>query len=204
MCLATDNRSALLHNESAGCCQAHLSCLRHGLHDVPAPCVRIVASFEVEPLRVENSTNLSRWVREARSLPIMIDKPKPVRREWTVEQKARVLAAASRLDGEALRAYPRPPFADLASANGWVTRFVDWYNGAHRHSAIRYVTPDERHHGHERVVLTRRHELCLRARRANPERWSRSTRNWSPVGLVVLDPERAPDEAAASPARQLP
>jgi transposase InsO family protein len=36
-------------------------------------------------------------------------------------------------------AYPRLPFADLASATGWVTRFVDWYNGSHRHSAIRYV-----------------------------------------------------------------
>jgi transposase InsO family protein len=34
-------------------------------------------------------------------------------------------------------AYPRLPFADLASATHWVTRFVDWYNGTHRHSAIR-------------------------------------------------------------------
>jgi len=38
-------------------------------------------------------------------------------------------------------AYPRLPFADLASATRWVTRFVDWYNGTHRHSAIRDVTP---------------------------------------------------------------
>jgi hypothetical protein len=28
-----------------------------------------------------------------------------------------------------------------------MARFVDWYNGEHRHSAIRYVTPDERHSG---------------------------------------------------------
>jgi hypothetical protein len=44
-------------------------------------------------------------------------------------------------------AYPRLPYADLASANHWVGRFVDWYNGTHRHSAIRYVTPDQRHNG---------------------------------------------------------
>jgi transposase InsO family protein len=93
-------------------------------------------------------------------------------------------------------AYPRLPFADIASANRWVARFVDWYNGTHRHSAIRYVTPDQRHHGRDRAVLASRHELYERVRRANPERWSGSTRNWSPVELVVLSPERAPQRAA--------
>lgn len=48
--------------------------------------------------------NLSRWLQEARSLPIMADKPKPVRL-WTVEQKVRVLADAGHLDGEELAAY---------------------------------------------------------------------------------------------------
>ena len=27
------------------------------------------------------------------------------------------------------------------------------------------------------------------ARQTNPERWSRSTRNWTPIGQVVLNPE---------------
>jgi hypothetical protein len=27
----------------------------------------------------------------------------------------------------------------------WVACFVEWYNGQNRHSAIRYVRPDERH-----------------------------------------------------------
>jgi len=94
-------------------------------------------------------------------------------------------------------AYPRLPFADFASANRWVARFIDWYNGTHRHSAIRYVTPDQRHHGRERAVLARRHDLYESMRRANPERWSGSTRNWLPVGLVVLKSERASDRAAA-------
>lgn len=94
-------------------------------------------------------------------------------------------------------AYPRLPFADLASAQEWVERFVAWYNGEHRHSAIRYVTPDARHFGAEQDILARRHELYERARSANPERWTRSTRNWAPVGLVVLNPERRVLEAAA-------
>ena len=48
--------------------------------------------------------SLSRWLQEARSLPLMADQPKPVR-TWTVEQKVRVLADASGLDGEALATY---------------------------------------------------------------------------------------------------
>ena len=91
--------------------------------------------------------------------------------------------------------YPRLPFADLASAEGWVERFVNWYNSEHRHSAIRYVTPDERHSGREHRILARRRALYERARRANPERWTSGTRNWSPVGLVVLNPE-APSPSA--------
>src|SRR5438309_6967021 len=56
--------------------------------------------------------------------------------------------------------YPSLPFADLACANRWVARFVDRYNGTHRHSAIRYVTPDQRHLGHARAILKKqRHEL---------------------------------------------
>ena len=89
-------------------------------------------------------------------------------------------------------AYPGLPFADLTSADRWVGRFVDWYNLKHRHSAIRYVTPDQRHHGHDRAVLAQRHALYERMRRANPERWSGATRNWSPVASVILNPERAP------------
>ncbi len=38
-------------------------------------------------------------------------------------------------------AYPRMPFTDSAADARWVAHFVDWYNGEHRHSAIRYVTP---------------------------------------------------------------
>ena len=42
-------------------------------------------------------------------------------------------------------AYPRVPFASCAAAQRWVESFAAWYNTEHRHSAIRYVTPDQRH-----------------------------------------------------------
>lgn len=85
-------------------------------------------------------------------------------------------------------AYPRSPFATLTAAQRWVARFVHWYNGVHRHSAIRYVTPDERHGGIEQRILLRRHQLYETARGAHPERWSGPTRNWTPVGSVLLHP----------------
>ncbi len=99
--------------------------------------------------------------------------------------------------------YPRLPFTDIASAQRWVARFVDWYNGTHRHSAIRYVTPDERHFGHEHEILTRRHQLYERARRSNPERWTRATRDWTPIGTVMLNPEQAPRSVVEKDKRQL-
>jgi len=94
-------------------------------------------------------------------------------------------------------AYPRLPFADIEAARQWVTRFVAWYNGEHRHSAIRFVTPDERHFGREQRILAKRRALYDRARRLKPERWSGTTRNWNPVQSVILNPERAISAVAA-------
>ncbi len=62
--------------------------------------------------------NLSRWLQEARSLPIMVDKPKSLR-VWTVERKARVLADASTLDGEALTAYLEREGVKFAEYEQW-------------------------------------------------------------------------------------
>lgn len=87
-------------------------------------------------------------------------------------------------------AYPRKPFASADDARRWVTRFVAWYNGEHRHSGIRFVTPDERHYAREEGVLAARRTVYQRARQNNPERWTRASRNWTPVGEVVLNPEK--------------
>ena len=40
----------------------------------------------------------------------------------------------------------------------------------------------------------------IRAREANPARWSGSTRDWSPLGAVTLNPERDAVVTANSPA----
>lgn len=99
-------------------------------------------------------------------------------------------------------AYPHLPFVDITSAECWVARFVDWYNGIHRHSSIRYVTPDERYFGQEHDILACRHELYEHARAANPERWTGAVRDWTPVGLVTLNPERLTTNADVQTTRQ--
>jgi putative transposase len=86
--------------------------------------------------------------------------------------------------------FPLKGFADLDVARQWAVRFVHWYNHEHRHSGIRYVTPAQRHAGQDGSVLAARHAVYQDARRRNPQRWSGSTRNWTPVGIVTLNPER--------------
>lgn len=84
--------------------------------------------------------------------------------------------------------YPSKGFGSIADAIGWVEHFVAWYNGEHRHSAIKYVTPDDRHFGREREVLAARDRIYEQARAARPDRWRGKTRDWTPVGAVRLNP----------------
>lgn len=59
--------------------------------------------------------------------------------------------------------YPQKPFERLEQARAWVTSFVAWYNSEHRHSGIRFVTPDQRHDGREAAVLANRVVVYERA-----------------------------------------
>ena len=52
--------------------------------------------------------------------------------------------------------YPVSGFADLSAAQRWVHGFVQWYNYEHRHSAIRFVTPMQRHTGEDKAILAKR------------------------------------------------
>ena len=87
--------------------------------------------------------------------------------------------------------YPRKPFASLADARRWVEDFVAWYNGEHLHSALRYVTPNDRHERRDVAILGRRREVYGTAKRTTPRRWTGDTRNWNPIGDVTLNPQRS-------------
>jgi transposase len=85
---------------------------------------RLTGKNAVSALQLAKETgvgqqNLSRWLEEARSLPMMTDRRKPVVQEWTVEQKARVLATACNLDGEELTAHLEREGVKFAEYEQW-------------------------------------------------------------------------------------
>ena len=84
---------------------------------------------------------------------------------------------------------PLKPFADLLQARRWVTELVHWYNEEHRHSAIRFVTPTQRHAKADHTLLTARAAVYTKARQKNPQRWSNNTRNWAYINTVSLNPD---------------
>jgi len=90
--------------------------------------------------------------------------------------------------------YPDRPFFDLLAARIWVQGFVDWYNHEHLHSAINFVTPEQRHKGLDVKILAQRKQVYEQAKSNHPERWSGDIRNWEPVGEVYLNPEKKQSE----------
>lgn len=86
--------------------------------------------------------------------------------------------------------WPDRPFDTVSEARDWVLRFVCWYNEEHRHSALKYVTPVQRHQGLDGALLDKRVQLYEQARRDHPERWASGLRNWCLDEAVYLNPER--------------
>jgi transposase InsO family protein len=86
--------------------------------------------------------------------------------------------------------FPRRPFASVQQAREWMTWFVHWYNETHRHSAIKFVTPEQRHTGQDVAILARRQDVYEAAKARNPNRWTGPTRDWTHVRTVVLNPNK--------------
>jgi transposase InsO family protein len=91
--------------------------------------------------------------------------------------------------------WPSEGFKSLDAAREWVMEFVNWYNNEHRHSRIKFVTPNQRHEGLDVEILAKRKKLYKKKRSEHPERWSRSERNWEPEGVVELNPEQNKEAA---------
>ena len=81
-------------------------------------------------------------------------------------------------------------FDSLEDAAQWVQRLVHWYNEEHRHSAIGFVTPSQRHDGRDVAILAARRRLYKRANSAHPERWINHVRAWPRPEKVRLHPDR--------------
>ena len=86
--------------------------------------------------------------------------------------------------------YPRNPFLDIHAARAWVAGFVNWYNLEHRHSALKFVTPHQRHEGLDIEILSNRKRVYEEAKQRNKGRWSGKIRDWEPPGAVHLNPPK--------------
>ena len=95
------------------------------------------------------------------------------------------------------QSYPVRRFRDLLSVRAWVDGFVDWYNAEHRHSGIKYVTPNQRHYGEADAICTIRQQTYEQARQQHPRRWARSPRDWSQPQIVQVNHPR-PQEAVVA------
>lgn len=85
--------------------------------------------------------------------------------------------------------WPKDGFKNIAEAREWVNNFTYWYNNVHKHSGIKYVTPDQRHNGLDGELLQKRRETYLAAQLKNPNRWRNDIRNWDYIDEVSLNPE---------------
>jgi len=92
--------------------------------------------------------------------------------------------------------WPSQGFENLQAAREWANAFMSWYNDEHRHSALKFVTPAQRHNGEDIKLLEKRKALYERAKAAHPERWSGNTRDWSRKNTMSLNPEKKVESVA--------
>lgn len=99
--------------------------------------------------------------------------------------------------------FPEKPFDTLTQARQWASGFEHWYNEEHRHSAIQFVSPGQRHRGEDLLILKKREELYEAAKAKRPERWAKQCRSWNDSAAVTLNSKkstkdlREPEQQAA-------
>jgi putative transposase len=55
--------------------------------------------------------------------------------------------------------YPHKGFINIDAARVWVLNFVSWYNQEHKHSGLKFITPQQRHSGKSEAMMERRKEV---------------------------------------------
>lgn len=87
--------------------------------------------------------------------------------------------------------YPRVgKFSTILDARAWAEGLVTWYNTKHLHSALKFVTPHQRHSGEDVAIRAKRQVVYQLARMENPERWSGVSRDWVVRKIATLNPNK--------------
>jgi transposase InsO family protein len=62
-------------------------------------------------------------------------------------------------------------FPSIEEARVWYANFINWYNTEHLHSALGYVTPEQKRSGKSEELYSKRNETIALAHLTNPDRW---------------------------------
>lgn len=84
--------------------------------------------------------------------------------------------------------YPEKGFVSVEAARTWMLGLARWYRYNHRHSSIRFLTPNQLHTGKAELILENRRMVYEEARARMPWRWTGDIRDWSMPGEVWLNP----------------
>jgi transposase InsO family protein len=90
--------------------------------------------------------------------------------------------------------YPVNGFTNIDEARAWVLSFSRWYNTEHKHSGLKFTTPEQRHTGEASSILAHREKIYTQAKERHPNRWSGDIRNWTLPEVVWLNPEKEQSE----------
>jgi len=80
-------------------------------------------------------------------------------------------------------------FSNIEQARLWFAEFVHWYNTKHRHSAIGYISPQNRRCGRTPTITAHRNEVLRQTREKHPERWTNGELHWQEHPVVYLNPD---------------
>ncbi len=61
----------------------------------------------------------------------------------------------------------------MNQARLWCEQFVNWYHHEHVHSALKFLTPSQRHSGQDIQILQNRHAVYIAAQQKYPTRWAK-------------------------------
>lgn len=71
-----------------------------------------------------------------------------------------------------MKDYPKY-FDSIGESNNWAADFINWYNTEHLHSAIGYVTPEQRYTGEAVSIIAKRNAVKRAAFESKRIRWSK-------------------------------
>ena len=82
-------------------------------------------------------------------------------------------------------------FTSLEEAESFCQHFFKWYNEAHYHSGIAWLTPESVHYGQADVILEKRHQTLMHAYSDNPIRFNRKPpkRRTLPAAVYINPPQ---------------